>query len=90
MEVRRELCNPKSPEVPRIPPLPKLPEPIRFDEDDPEYYRFAFTDYPVTYDGIQWKTTDHLFEAWKVRHSSFLIGTISKHLFNSSRITQSF
>jgi hypothetical protein len=58
---------------------------------DQNHFCFAnFSNAPVSLDGKDWMTSEHLFQAWKVRHSSFLIGMISKHLFNSSRTTQSF
>jgi len=85
MEVRNELAQLKPLEVPKIPRLPTLRNPIRFyDSKDPYYVFTNFAEATVLFDGKTWKTSEHLFQAWKVRHSSSLVGTLSKPLFNSS------
>src|SRR5260370_40645760 len=87
MELRENFVNKKA-------EPPKLPEPLKEIEFyhntglPGDHYNFTnFADVPVHFAGKVWKTAEHLFQAWKVCHSPFLIGTISKHLFNSSRMT---
>ncbi len=74
MKLRENFVNKTKP--------PKLPEPLeklRFYNEDEAYYNFTnFAKVPVHFAGEKWKTSEHLFQAWKVRHSPFLIGTISK------------
>jgi hypothetical protein len=80
--LRDEFINSETPELP-----PKLPDPpvFTFDQNHDSFANFASI--PISLDGKEWMTSEHLFQAWKVRHSSFLIGAISKLLFNSSRMT---
>jgi len=79
MELRKDFAKPKTPDLPI---LPQEPRQIRFYNKGEPYYDFTnFAEVSVPFDGKVWSTSEHLFQAWKVRHSSFLIGTIFKQRF---------
>jgi len=75
--LREEFAKPKTPDPPI---LPEPREPIRFYNKGEPYYDFTnFAPVPVYYEE-EWKTSEHLFQAWKVRRFPFLIGMIIKRL----------
>jgi len=72
MELRDEFAKSGTPNRPIQ--LPEPPAPIEFNHNHDEGYH-TFTNsapVPVDFDGKIWKTSEHLYQAWKVRHSSFL------------------
>src|SRR5260221_8433427 len=84
MELRENFVNKKA----EPPELPERPDQFTFSKSDRNFSNNSSN--LVMYDDRSWWSAEHLFQAWKVRHSSFLTGMISKHLFNSSRMTQCF
>src|SRR5258705_10787251 len=73
MELRKNFVNSKKAEPPK---LPERPEQINFSRFHHHFSNITPRLYYITYDDKNRSSAEHLFQAWKVRHSSFLTGMI--------------